>query len=731
MTDTVRNQGLALREMEKALAAKSSKSEISTALNMKANSSDISRSLSEMNNAIDQRVTMEEIRSLLNEKISKSELIYMLNAKASNEDVHNMIDEKVDSSEYTNEINELKKKIEFLEKELNKKTSGFVEYSEIKTFKNLIEQKANFTDMNEALNTKANKETVLTSLKTKANKSDVDILLNNKVDKSEFIQIANALQNKCDISEIDNINRTLSNYVNKENFDSIIESINNKAEANDFKLISDAFQEMKTSMTKRIDDIDQDLDRLIENIKTQFQNLNVVINNIENNKIDYSSFEKVNQLINKKVDADKIEVLITKVKNEMFETISSFKGEVSTSRKKNEDKNSERLIALTNEIKELMNEVNVEKEKINKFLVEKNIEKDNMQIQAKNLIASSLTKVHDEIFGLKESINNISMTFSNELKNKIDTQNFSDVIVKINEDLSSKVSIPILDQVSKSIENDINDKVFAALNEIKLDLSKKISLNEISALLTDKAEKKALDCKVNMSDFDKLKNQIDTLIKELNSKVSNDKFELSNKNIISSIEDISTSLTLKANIREILTLLKNKAEVDDVNNALNEIHNELDTKNTIDSFSTAMDNQAIINDALCTENCLARWLWKSGKVKNGYAIPWEVQAVNTAPDNFIWEKDKTFILCSSAGLYKVEIGFFSDKKPAVQILVNGEVVISSITNSNFVTRGKKGVNGNCSGVTLTDFLLLGDKSRISISYSGDEGAIGFLGLKKM
>ena len=71
--------------------------------------------------------------------------------------------------------------------------------------------------------------------------------------------------------------------MNKENFDSIIESINNKAEANDFKLISDAFQEMKTSMTKRIDDIEQDLNQLIENIKTQFQNLKEVNNNIENN----------------------------------------------------------------------------------------------------------------------------------------------------------------------------------------------------------------------------------------------------------------------------------------------------------------------------------------------------------------------------------------------------------------------------------------------------------------
>jgi hypothetical protein len=97
-----------------------------------------------------------------------------------------------------------------------------------------------------------------------------------------------------------------------------------------------------------------------------------------------------------------------------------------------------------------------------------------------------------------------------------------------------------------------------------------------------------------------------------------------------------------------------------------------------------MDNQAIINDALCSENCVARWTWKSGQVKNGYAIPWEIQTVNTAPDNFIWEKEKTSILVASSGLYEISMGIYADKKPTVQILVNGEPVISAVNSSGYL-----------------------------------------------
>jgi hypothetical protein len=97
-----------------------------------------------------------------------------------------------------------------------------------------------------------------------------------------------------------------------------------------------------------------------------------------------------------------------------------------------------------------------------------------------------------------------------------------------------------------------------------------------------------------------------------------------------------------------------------------------------------MDNQSIINEALCYENCLGRWKWKSGNVKNGYAIPWEIQLVNTSPDIFFWEKDKTSIYISTGGIYEITMGIYASKKPTVQILINGEPIISAVNSSSYL-----------------------------------------------
>lgn len=103
-----------------------------------------------------------------------------------------------------------------------------------------------------------------------------------------------------------------------------------------------------------------------------------------------------------------------------------------------------------------------------------------------------------------------------------------------------------------------------------------------------------------------------------------------------------------------------------------------------------MSNQSLINDALCSENCVARWVWKSGIVKNGYAVPWEAQIVNTAPDNYLWEKDKTSIVIVAAGLYELCLGFYADKKPTVQFLVNGEPVLSAVNSASYVVHHSSG-----------------------------------------
>lgn len=102
-----------------------------------------------------------------------------------------------------------------------------------------------------------------------------------------------------------------------------------------------------------------------------------------------------------------------------------------------------------------------------------------------------------------------------------------------------------------------------------------------------------------------------------------------------------------------------------MNKALGEIHEEVDSKLGTRQFKEATSEQNTINEALCAENCVARWLWKSGELQNGFAVPWEVQSVNTCPENFLWEEDKSAILTVAPGLYEINFGFFCNKKPTI------------------------------------------------------------------
>ena len=56
----------------------------------------------------------------------------------------------------------------------------------------------------------------------------------------------------------------------------------------------------------------------------------------------------------------------------------------------------------------------------------------------------------------------------------------------------------------------------------------------------------------------------------------------------------------------------------------------------------------------------------------------------------MWEKDKTSILTVAPGLYEVVFGFFAKKKPTVQLLVNGEPVLSAVNSASYVVHHSSG-----------------------------------------
>jgi len=107
--------------------------------------------------------------------------------------------------------------------------------------------------------------------------------------------------------------------------------------------------------------------------------------------------------------------------------------------------------------------------------------------------------------------------------------------------------------------------------------------------------------------------------------MNKDQFVNFDKTLEEKLNDIVKQLARKSNIKDVCALLDMKSNTEEVNKALDEIHEEMDKQVvTKTELNDALTEQNAINEALCAENCSARWLWKSGELQNGFAIPWEI-----------------------------------------------------------------------------------------------------------
>ncbi len=70
----MRTQGVSIRELEKQISTKASKSELNSGLTLKANVSDVMRTFSEVAASIENRPTIDELHNFLEEKVNKCDL---------------------------------------------------------------------------------------------------------------------------------------------------------------------------------------------------------------------------------------------------------------------------------------------------------------------------------------------------------------------------------------------------------------------------------------------------------------------------------------------------------------------------------------------------------------------------------------------------------------------------------------------------------------------------------
>jgi len=632
--------------------------------------------------------------------------------------------------------------------------NNFVKRNEIINMKNELDNKANIIDVQNALNTKEDKDKIIPLLNSKMDITEIQDLLEAKAEKNEILDISRKLDEKLNKNEFEQF---LDEYRN----DVIKNSFANKVDIKEFKLLTNSYNEFAEKTSKKIDDIDSDLDRLIDTVKEQFKSVNMTMTNLDQNKIDANEVDadilkNLDNILKSKADKEELNNIITKTKNSCLEVINKFKNGENANMEVFEDNINNKIDKITYDNQSMLNEITNTNQNINNYFTQKEAEMERLITKIRSLISDSenIKNNFNNNNGLQEDrlkseINNMIENNNNKILQKFDEKmdiiKFQEFLNDLKEDLDRKIDLDTMKKNNDEIINKLNKKISELYTDINSQLLNKLSKDEIGPILSNKLDSNynkmlnnnnLLNDKLSITDF---KEYIDNISSELKQKLDINKFNNIISTFNSNFENIHKDMNSKADVKNVLELAKNKLDTDNFNKVIKSIQKDINTKVNNNDFSNAMDNQAIINDTLCNENNLGRWLWKSGKVKNNLGVPWEIQIINTSPDNFKWEKDKSVIIINEGGLYEINLGFYADKKPMVQILLNGEVVVNGINNNSSAmqqsTGGRmKGIGktsfGNITGLTMVDFIILPDKAKLSISYNGEEG-IGFLGLKKL
>jgi len=353
--------------------------------------------------------------------------------------VRNLLEGKVNQAEFNSELTSVNLKFDDLQKDFIKKSANFATQKDLQQLNQALESKANLNEVHEALNTKASKESVINALHRKANKNEVESVLKSKVDIEELQNIINNLNNKADVSNLEKIYSILDSKAEKAEVANLNNLIGSKAEIKDFDLLNTCYLEIKRDFSKRIDDLDQDIDRLIENIKKEFGNLNIVINNLDMKKVDFKEFEKLNTLVSKKTDNEILNSSLGQMKNDIYESFGHFRNEIQQSKKLFEDNSNDKLNLLEKNLEKSLEEYNRNKERINDFIEKRKTDQDENLKTSKNMInilhKDLLVDINLIRAEVQKNINDIQDLFTR----KLDKREFDALKSKIFETLDQKV----------------------------------------------------------------------------------------------------------------------------------------------------------------------------------------------------------------------------------------------------------------------------------------------------
>ena len=720
LTDTVKTQGQLIRDLEKSLNSKVSKSEFHSSLSQKLDFNDFSENYAHLKAQLEAKASHFEVESLVSSRIN--ELNYLIAEKAGLEHLVSLSESKVSNKEFSAAVDDMYLKLDMVHEEINRMLQVLPSQNDL----NEVKDEASVKILEVSTCVKALEERTESGLAKKLNRNEFDVAISRKNEEIKSLHLAVEVKAEADWteSEIKQINTCISH--------------NNEALAALNTSLSELNQIAKDNFLTQQEQI--------KGLKNSWEDSKENILNQVASKADTKELDKAFNALYKKADTDSMHEQFSIQRKMTNESISEKVADVRAVVKKTEENFWEKIKSTEEYAKQLENSIK-EARHVLKLL-------DNEQKDAnKDIVEGVKREVDDVRDEFKMSVGKVFELIEQLNKDKASHEEYKDSMAKFAQKLSGKADLAEFDKslqksqkellsTFQTIRDDYKIYFTKLENQMSAKFDQLITRNELRTALNDKADNsqigRLISTKLNIEEIVKLRSEIESSLSEMKSKASRTELDSHIASTKIAIEEISKELLSKAYIKDICSLLDMKAGIEDVNSALMDIHKELDNKISTQDHNVYINEQQALNSVLCSENTIGRWIWRSGELTGGFAIPWEIQCVNTAPDNYVWEPEASAILVVAPGLYEIIFGFYCKKKPTVQLLVNGETVLSAVNNASYVihhSSGRiKGTNnslGTVAGLTLIDFIALPPRAKISISYNGERKCEGFLSLRKL
>lgn len=523
--ELIKFQNIAIKELEKQIMSKASKSELNQGLSVKASLAQVTKGFNEIQNSLENKASIDELKLEMIDKVNINE--YKKEVKLINTNLNNNSKQLEKNSEVLNELKNkvvkfegnLSEKVSLLnneEKNILNKTNDAIELINVE-----LNNKADISLINKTLNQKVNKEVFekeIRELKEIKNYNKEDNNLNTKqveemiynISNKVFQEIINNEENNDkfkdkEILDVSNKKSTIKktildhsiNKLNEVNEESMKDNNNSNLNINDKKVSKCTLKKKDEVQTDIILDNDQKILKIEENViniydilNNEFDKLRKDLNFIyqesnDTKKLTYSlksgMLELESEIDLMKSNNKILEVYRDKISNleDNCKGFNDYIYDISVSEKK--------LLYDMNEIKSTINnieqfrneqrKVNLETDENYKNYNEKvderitTLEKHNHNFKNNELL------IHEELKNIEKIVNSLS-------KLKVERVEFDEFVNHHFLNLKNEmVKTSNIDKIYKNIMIDIDKR----LVEIKMEINDKLSHLEESVFHISKS----------------------------------------------------------------------------------------------------------------------------------------------------------------------------------------------------------------------------------------------------